>query len=396
MMGILARRTLSDCLLFTLEIFLGLLIVGLPGLVIQRLVVFCIPYKYIPHLIFYIIPECLQFLLPASLMGGVIITFARMGAENEIVVLKSSGIQPTRLIYPLLAMSFIISFGAWYINDIAASCRERGIQNVSLNGAEDIVKGILKSKGEINSRDMRIKVDSVEGNCLHGVSFYYKESPEALPIDIETQTAEVQTDLEHKQFIVLFTNGKGRYEDDDGGFDSLCIPIPISLFLQDSASDITNATMGQMIKEFEELNDSIKKTKERIASDAATILLTGDFDLYKSESLKECHSNLKRYNNIYQKAAIEPYRRFTMGFACFCLVAFSAPMAIYYNKKNIYSNIVRCAATAVFLFIFLFAMGLNFGKQGVIPPWMICFADIVPLVIGLFLMQYVSNKDAPS
>ena len=393
--GILARRTLCDSLLFTSEIFGGLLVVGLPSLVLQRLLVYGIPYTFIPHLIFYIFPECLQMLLPLSLMGGVIITFARMGAESEIMILKASGIQPTRLVYPLLAMSLLLSFGAWYVNDISAICRERGIRNVLLNGAEEIVKGMLKSNGEINTRQLRIKVDSVESNgYLRGVSIHYMPSPTSTPIDIEAQTARIQTDKIRREFIIELSNCIFRVGETKGNsYKNEVYSIPIDAFLAgDAASNITNAPMMQMIKEFSALNNRIKETQENIAGDTAVILLTGEYSLFNSEIMQSNHSTLKSCSNTRQKAAIEPYRRFTMGFACFSLIIFCAPLAIYYNKINIYYNVFFCAAPTVALFAVLFVMGLNLGKQGVLPPWMICFADIIPFIIGVFLMRYVSNK----
>lgn len=368
---------------------------GLPSLVLQRLLVYGIPYTFIPHLIFYIFPECLQMLLPLSLMGGVIITFARMGAESEIMILKASGIQPTRLVYPLLAMSLILSFGAWYVNDISAICRERGIRNVLLNGAEDIVKGMLKSNGEINTRKLRIKVNSVENDgYLRGVSIHYMSSPTSTPIDIEAETARIQTDKARREFIIELSKCMFRNGTTTGtSYSNELYPIPIDAFLAgDAASNITNAPMLQMFQEFAVLDKRIKDAQENIAGDAAVILLTGEYSLFNSDIMKSNRSNLRDFSNTRKKAVIEPYRRFTMGFACLSLIIFCAPLAIYNNKMNIYYNVFFCAAPTVSLFAILFVMGLNLGKQGVIPPWMICLADIVPFVIGVFLMRYVANK----
>lgn len=393
--GILARRTLGDFILFASEIFLGLLIVGLPSLVLQRLLVYHIPYTYIPHLIFYIFPECLQMLLPLSLVGGAIFTFARMGAENELMILKASGIQPVQLVYPLLVFSFILSFGSWYINDISAISRERGIRNVLLNGAEDIVKAMLKSNGEINTPQLRIKADSVDKDYLYGVSVHYMPSPTSTPIDIEAQRARIQTDKLQWEFIIELADCRIR----EG--DAIIVThrkidhysIPISAFLtQDAASNITNAPMGQMFKELAILDNNIKETQDQIAGDTAAILLTGEFSEYNSDSINHCHKDLKDYSDTRQKAIIEPYRRFTMGFACFCLVILSAPLAIYNSRFGIYYNVFFSAAPTIALFAILFVIGLNLGKQGAVPPWTICFADIVPFVIGVFLMKFVSNK----
>ncbi len=393
--GILARRALSDCILFASMTFMGLITVGLPSLVLQRLLVYGIPYTYIPHLMFYLIPECLQLLLPLSLMVGAIITFARMGAEKELMILKASGIRPTRLVYPILIMTFILSFGAWYINDISAISRERGIRTVLLNGAEDIVYGMLKSNGEINTGQLRIKVDGVDNGYLYNVSIHYLSSPMSTPIDIEAQTARIRTDKVRREFTIelsncIFRRGKasgGSYRKKDN------YSIPIDAFLSsDDASNITNAPMMQLIKGLDVLNKNIKETQENIAGDTATILLSGEYGQFDSEFMKKSRSNLKDYSNTYKKAIIEPYRRFTLGFSCFCLVALVAPMAIFNGEKNIYANFFLCFVPIVVLYIILFTMWLNLGKQGTTPPWMICISDAIPLVIGIIMLKYSSNK----
>ena len=390
--GIFARKVLCDTLLFSMGIFAGLLIIGLPSFVLQRLMVYGIPYTYIPHLIFYIIPECLQYLFPLSLMMGVIITFAKMGSEKELLILKSSGIQPTRLVYPVLIMAFILSFGTWYLNDISAICRERGIRNVLLNGAEDIVKGMLKSNGEIKTRQLRIKVDSVESNgLLRGVSIHYMPSPTSTPIDIEAQTARIQTDKIQREFIIELSNCMFRVGNTSGSsYKSERYPFPIDAFLaKDAASNITNAPM---MKELSALNNQIKETQESIAGDTSVILMTGEYSLYNSEPMQRNRSNLKNYSSTRKKASIEPFRRFTLGFACLSLVLFCAPLTIANADKHIVFNISTGAFLTAVLFLVLFAMGLNFGKQGLAPPWMICFADVVLIVIGFILLKYASNK----
>ena len=393
--GILARRALINSFFFALQFLLGLLVIGLPFMVLQRLMVYGIPFKYMPHLLLYIIPECLQFLLPTSLVIGISITFAQMEAEKEIILLKASGIQPTRLLYPILIMTFIISFGAWFINDVSAICRERGIRNVILNGAENIAYGMLKTSGEINNRQIRIKADSVQDGYIHGVSIHYMPSPLSIPIDIEAQTARLQTDKVQREFIIELSNSVFRRGKASGGSyrkkDYYTLPID-AILSSDAAANITNAPMIPMLKRLKALNNDIKNAQENIAGNTAVTLLTGEFSLFDSDSMQSSRSNLKKYSTTYKKAIIEPYRRFTLGFACFCLIPLCASLTFIFNYMYIYNNISISVAVAICSFLFLFAIGLNFGKQGLAPPWMICFADVVPFVIGVILLRYVSNK----
>ena len=318
-----------------------------------------------------------------------------MGAESEIMLLKASGIQPTRLVYPILIMTFIVSFGAWFINDISPICRERGIRNIILNGGEDIVYGMLKTNGEINTRQIRIKADSVKDGYLNGVSIHYTSSPLSVPIDIEAKTARIQTDKERREFILELSHCVFRRGNASGGSnrEKDHYSIPINAFLSsDAASNITNAPMMSMLKQLNLLNKDIKNAQENIAGNTAVTLLTGEFSMFDSDSMQSYRSKLNKYSNTYKKAIIEPYRRFTMGFSCFCLIPLCASLAIYFYKRNIYTNVFISSLLSAGPYFFLFAMGLNFGKQGLAPPWVICIADVFPLVTGFIMLQYVSKK----
>lgn len=391
--SIIVKKTIGSCIRLATVFLCVLLVVGIPSLVIQRMALYRIPFTYMPHLIFYIMPECLQFLLPISLMCGTIATFAKMGADGELLALKASGIQPIRLIWPLLVICFLISFGAWYINDISAICRERGISNVILNGAEKIVYGILKTDGEINTYQLFIKVDSVEDDYLCGVTLHYKSSPTSPPYDAEVQRARIQTDKVKREFIVELKTGYFRSGNLTGQIVNERIPVSISAFLpSDAASNITNAPMGQMIKGFQELNKNIKDVKRRIAGDTAVILLSGEYPMFNSATIKRNRALLEEHTKTFQKAIIEPFRRFTLGFTCFCLVIVAAPMAIINSKMDVIPNVFSCAAPTLIMFAIFFSFGLNFGKQGVIPPWAICFSDLLLILVGLILLRIAAKR----
>lgn len=391
--GVVVRKTLCEIFRYALLIFSALIILGIPGLVIQRLQVYGIPYSYMPHLIFYILPECTQFLLPISLMIGTIITFGRMGAENEITALKSMGIQPVKLVYPLIGVCTLISFGAWYINDISAISRELGIRNLLLSSADEIVNGMLKADGEIKRSDIYIKAESIENDTLHNVSLRYWGSN--LSLNIGAKEARLSFDRQRRELIVEMTSGTfSNGNTAKGSFQSKeTIRLPIdSILMGDSSASITNATMPQMSKALKALREEIKKLEEVIAVDSAVTLLTGEYSQYFHSDPSYYRARLQENKDLLQKTLIEPYRRFTLGFTCLCLVIIAAPLAIYNSHYDVVTNVFISGAPVLVLFAILFSMGLNFGKQGLLPPWSICLGNVFLVLVGLFLIGKVANE----
>ena len=52
----------------------------------------------------YILPEMLRFVIPGCLLFAVCSVFGRMAAANELVALKSLGINPLRVVWPVLVV----------------------------------------------------------------------------------------------------------------------------------------------------------------------------------------------------------------------------------------------------------------------------------------------------
>ena len=89
----------------------GIIFVGMAGAlmredfnIVQALVVW-------PYMLLYALP----FALPIALLCSVVLTFGRMSADNEITAARSSGVRPDRLALPVVALSLVLSVGAFWI-----------------------------------------------------------------------------------------------------------------------------------------------------------------------------------------------------------------------------------------------------------------------------------------
>ena len=86
----------------------------------------------------YLTPYIVTYTLPISVLIAVLLALGRLSSDNEIIAIRSSGVNLLRLILPLLVIGLILSLGLVIFNDQAASyahfayrktLKEMGIKN---------------------------------------------------------------------------------------------------------------------------------------------------------------------------------------------------------------------------------------------------------------------------
>ncbi len=86
----------------------------------------------------YLTPYIVTYTLPISILVAVLLALGRLSGDNEIIAIRSSGINLLKLITPLLVIGLAFSLGLAYFNDQAASqahfayrktLKEMGIKN---------------------------------------------------------------------------------------------------------------------------------------------------------------------------------------------------------------------------------------------------------------------------
>ena len=145
-------------------------------------------------------------------------------------------------------------------------------------------------------------------------------------------------------------------------------------------------SLHKVRKRIVELQQSIQHQEQAIAAEAAMIYVSGDFQQLNDEKWRSAHETLVNSQRLLGKTQVEPYRRWSMGFACFCFVLVGAPWAIWSRRTDIVTNIFICAGPILILFAAFFSIGLNLSKHCHLPPCGVCLGNVVLLALGLFFL----------
>src|SRR3984893_10303475 len=75
-----------------------------------------LPLSLLGQIELALIPNVLVFTLPMAVLAGIIVGYAVMGSEIEIVAMRAAGIGTWSLLWPALLLGLTVAGAAFYIN----------------------------------------------------------------------------------------------------------------------------------------------------------------------------------------------------------------------------------------------------------------------------------------
>jgi len=118
-------------LLVSLPLFVIIIMVTRMRTITEWIIVHRIHPVQIIKLIFFLTPEIVLFVLPASLLMAVVFTFIRMSSDNEIVALQTSGITLFQVLLPVIAVSVITAVFGFFISIFAVPYGNKSFKNLT-------------------------------------------------------------------------------------------------------------------------------------------------------------------------------------------------------------------------------------------------------------------------
>ena len=92
------------------------------------------------------LPEMLGIAIPVAMLYSVSSVFGRMTGANEMVALKSLGISPMAVVWPVLVLAAFLSLGTVWMYEMAATWGRPSFKRILCESIEDIAYSRLKRK----------------------------------------------------------------------------------------------------------------------------------------------------------------------------------------------------------------------------------------------------------
>jgi LPS export ABC transporter permease LptF/LPS export ABC transporter permease LptG len=82
-----------------------------------------------------LLPSVLILTLPISVLAGIVIGFARMGTDSEVIAMRAAGIGTWSMLWPVLVLGVVVSFATTYLNVKEGPEAARDLKRAAVQGA---------------------------------------------------------------------------------------------------------------------------------------------------------------------------------------------------------------------------------------------------------------------
>ncbi len=304
----------------------------------------------IAKIILYIQPEILIVTIPMSLLLSVLITYGRMSSDNELIILRNTGMSFVKISKPIIYLGFLCFFlsilMSFYFGPKGSILlREKVSEILTKRAALTIEEGIFNT----SFRDIVILVkEKTSQNRLKGLLIFDERE-------------------KNEQRIILANEGAMAVHGEGISFSLLKGQIYITK--KNSLTEIS----------FEKYQFVLIPT------------LTG-YDKKKGEMTPfELLAATKTEPDQKNKYMTEYYRRFSMPALCLIIIFLSLPLALLSGKSGRLGGLtIGLAVFAVYYTILLY--GENLAKTGQLPFLVGSWMAFSMLAITSIVLFYMGNK----
>ena len=336
-----------------------------------------------------ILPKALMFAMPATCLFSVCVVFGRMASDNEMVAIKSMGLNQSVIVLPVLAATFLLSLGAVWINDVSFAWSYWGIERVVLESSDKILYGVLKDRGSYKTSKFSIEVDGVEGRRLiRPVINTYSNNKNFRAV---AEEATLTTDIDAHSLNFEMIRGAAVVEGKNKTtfqFPQFSHPIPIKS-PEKIRKDIGNPShlyLRQISSEITTQENELTKMKQSNAMLACSQLVAGDMLGLSNGEWVERLENQKSSTERLSRLHVVPHRRWANGFSCLAFAMIGIPIALRLKTSNYATTFGICFLPILAIYYPLFMFGLNGAKGGDLPPYGAWLGNVACMMIGTFLI----------
>jgi lipopolysaccharide export system permease protein len=343
------------------------------------------------QLIPYILPESFMFAMPATCLLSVCVVFGRLAADNELIAIQSMGLHKSVIVLPALAIAFLLSLFAVWVNDVSFAWSHWGIERVVLQSTDKIIYGKLKNEGSIQGKDNRysIEVQGVEGRKLiRPIITYYDDDNKFIKMIAEEAELYIQPEL-HKLGVVLYRGSGTREGIFHFKFDAtqeFAIPLKSPEDIAKSSGNPSHLYLRQINGEIEKQARDLEQLKQSHSIRACSQMITGDLVGLTNMAWKKRNTELRDAKFRLDRLHLVPHRRWANGFSCFAFAMIGIPVALKLKTANYATTFGICFLPILFIYYPLFMFGLNGAKMGTLPPYGAWIGNLACVSIGLVLM----------
>lgn len=353
-------REIGSIFLLGLAIFTMVLLMGKMVKLIEMVVTNGLPITDVLKMIAYLLPAFLVFTIPIAFLLAVLLAIGRFSIDNEIVILKASGIDLLEILKPVLFLAFVVTGVALWISLVAApwgnaEFKVFAIEVVRKHASASIKERIFRD--DLPGLVIYVEQYNEAKRKMKNVMIYDSRNEER-PLTIFAQSGLVNTDDESGSFKIILFDGS-----------------------------IHAASMNNYrLVSFRDYLVSIDSSK-------SIPLKVTEQDRRTKELLKDLTGNSKLTNSL--KAAIELYGRLSLPFATVVFSLIAVPLGLQNRRSGKGAGFAISIAVLISYYVVLSFFKAQ-AEKGAIPALVaLSLPNIIFLIAGMYLFMRAYREKPP-
>ncbi|MCM8796573.1 MAG: LptF/LptG family permease [Candidatus Omnitrophica bacterium] len=308
-----------------------------------------------------IMPVMLLRVMPFACLLSTLYVFSKLNHNNEIIAMRTAGLSIPQISRNVFLLTVIASLFIFWINDRVAPSALVINEKIKIQMNEGKKQSKTKKEEIINYLTMY---------GLKNRLFFINK------FNLAAKTMEGITILEHdeKQNLTKkIVANRGSYKENLWKFYHV---ITYNF-------DRNGQVIGEPIYMEEEIM-SIPETPKEFASQRQRS------ELMTIEQLEEHIWKLSRSGarSVIRNFEVDLYQRFTSPLTCIIITLVAIPFALRMRRRATGLSSIGLSLLVGFLYYILDAIGIAFGKGGILPPLLATLSShIIMLVFGLYMLE---------
>jgi lipopolysaccharide export system permease protein len=388
-MYILTRYVVWEVLKYFLAALLALTLIVTPVMAIKEGLGRGFPALVILRIMPFILPEMLGITIPASMLFSVCSVFGRMTGANEVVALKSLGISPMAVVWPVVVLAAFLSLGTVCMYEIAATWCKPKAQQIGIESIEEIAYSMLQKTRSCDGDQFpfSITVKRVDRPLKPGdpprliqPTITIKGPPR---MTISAAEAILHTDWKTRELQIECTRGEFDFGRGRGvsfpGTERFSVPIPTPVRDRYHRDWVALHDIPDLIVELQTtiVRDQAELRRLEQHPEANADMITG-----KNDEITDCNFKIRRLR-------AEPYRRWANGFTCLCFALLGTPVAMLWRHADVLTNFFVCFLPILAIYYPLLMLSDDLSTSGKMPPVSFWTANAILATPAMGLLRWI-------
>jgi lipopolysaccharide export system permease protein len=337
-----------------------------------------------------LIPSTLPYTIPATTLFAACVVYGRLAADNEILAIKSAGINIFHVVTPGLVLGLAMSCVTMGLYYRIIPYAHYLLRAMVFNDAEELLYSLLKKNNYIGHSSMpyAMWVKGVQGRKLISPTFKRKDAHGQTDIVAQAKEAELKVVMAKKMVLIHMRWGVATSEDrsmayfEDRTFE---VPLPENFGPDGQQQKPRDMTWQQLLGKREELTDKVEAIATEIALQTSRLLLQ-DAPADLPQHVKNLRDRRKYFESQARFIDVELLMRPALGIGCFCFILIGCPVGIWISKSDYLSSFITCFMPITIVYYPLMLCGTGMAKEGRFNMFiMVWAADVVVGCVGLVL-----------